>query len=154
MASFMDAASSWRAANPRAAWLTAAVVGLYTLYRAAGVHKKPVVVLLKHAMTALTALVLAPLSNLLTMGPKPPADPSSVSTEWLTWVLREQNLLTPEQYVASVSVAEFDAGKTGRSGRVKITRSTMVNPTGMASARETSLPTSPYSAADTGTLQA
>lgn len=119
----MDAAMSWRAENPKAAWATAAL-GLYTMYRAAGIHKKPLVVLIKHALTTLTALAVAPLSNLLTVGPKPPVDPSSITPDWLTWMLREQNLLAPDQHVTSLSVTEFEAGKTGRSGRVNLTYNT------------------------------
>ena len=119
----MDAATSWRAEHPKAAWVTAAL-GLYTLYRVAGIHKKPLVVLIKHALTTLAALAVAPLSNLLTVGPTPPVDPSSITPDWLTWMLRKQNLLGPDQHVTSVSVTEFDAGKTGRSGRVKLSYNT------------------------------
>jgi hypothetical protein len=39
-------------------------------------------------------------------------------------MLREQNLLAPDQHVTSLSVTEFEAGKTGRSGRVNLTYNT------------------------------
>ena len=80
---------SWRAENPTAAWATAAL-GLYTMYRAAGIHKKPLVVLIKHALTTLTALAVAPLSNLLTVGPKPPVDPSSITGHFLLKLMLNQ----------------------------------------------------------------
>jgi hypothetical protein len=112
---------AWRAANPAAAWATVGVLG-YTLYRAAGWHRKPLVVLAKHAATALVALAVAPLANLVPSSvPRPPVDPSSITTEWVTWVLRKQKLLSSERRVTSVAVAEFEAGKTGRSGRVALT---------------------------------
>ena len=50
-----------------------------------------------------------------------PIDPGTITAEWATWMLREQELLTQQQNVTSVSVTEFDAGKTGRCGRVVLT---------------------------------
>jgi hypothetical protein len=97
---------------------------MLTMPLGAGIHKKPLVRLIKHALTTLAALVVAPLSNLITPGPSPPVDPSSITPEWLTWMLRQQELLTAEQHVTSVSVMEFEAGKTGRSGRVVMTYNT------------------------------
>ena len=78
--------------------------------------------LIKHAATAVTALLLAPLQRALpSSGPQPPVDPPSITPEWATAILRQQGLLTAEQRVASVGVTEFEAGKTGRCARVALT---------------------------------
>ena len=56
--------------------------------------------LIKHAATAVTALLLAPLQRALpSSGPQPPVDPPSITPEWATAILRQQGLLTAEQRV-------------------------------------------------------
>ena len=123
MAEQLALAQAWRSSNPRAALATALVVG-YTVYRTLGLHRHPIVTLLKHAVTTLVALAVAPVAALLPSStPRGPIDPTTLTPQWITWVLREKGLLTDSQEVTAVAVHEFDAGKTGRSGRVTLTYS-------------------------------
>jgi hypothetical protein len=104
--------------------VAAALLLLYAAYRCARVNKHPVVVLLKHAATSLTSMALAPLAKLLpSSSPRPPTSPSAITAGWMTWLLRDRQLLT-EQKVVSVEITEFEAGKTGKCGRVKLTYDT------------------------------
>lgn len=115
MAEHLALAEAWRSGNPRTALAATALVVGYTLYRTLGLHRHPVVTLLKHAVTTLVALAVAPVAGVLpTSSPRGPVDPTTISAEWATWVLRGRGLLTATQRVTAVSVIEFDAGKTGR----------------------------------------
>ena len=110
-------------AKRRPPLVATALVLLYLVYRCAGLNKHPVVVLVKHAATSLTAMALAPLANLLkssASAPIQPTSPPAITAEWMTWLLREKKLLTASQEVVSVHVTEFEAGKTGKCGRVKL----------------------------------
>ena len=95
----------------------------YTTYRVMGGHKSPLMQLFNHACTCATAMALAPLAALVSgLGSTPaaPTDCTNITPEWVTYMLRSKGLLTAEQNAVSLKVTEFEAGKTGRCGRVEI----------------------------------
>ena len=94
----------------------------YTTYRVMGGHKAPIMQLFNHACTCAIAMVLSPLSVTVSgfSSAPSPTDCTNITPEWVTCILRGKGLLTAEQKAVSLKVTEFEAGKTGRCGRVEI----------------------------------
>ena len=97
-------------------------VVLAFLYLAYKRLPREVVLLIRHTSYATLATVLSPVFRahrlLVPRLRADPANPEAITKEWLEAVLQREHVLTPDQHISSVSVTEFEAGKTGRAARI------------------------------------